>query len=94
MAHRKAQSSTRLGRDSNAQRLGVKLYEGEAAKAGSILVRQRGTKFHPGKNVMKGKDDSLFTIKAGKVHFYRRKKIKFDGSLQWTKFISIIENKK
>jgi len=91
MAHKKAQSSTRLGRDSNAQRLGVKLYEGQIAKAGSILVRQRGTKFHPGKNVMKGNDDTLFTIKTGKVHFYRRKKIKFDNNLKWTKYISIIE---
>lgn len=90
MAHRKAQSSTKLGRDSIAKRLGVKLYEGQTAKAGSILVRQRGTKFHPGKNVMKGGDDTLFASSTGKVHFYRRKKIKFDGSLKWTKFVSII----
>ena len=94
MAHRKAQSSTKLGRDSNAQRLGVKLYEGQIAKAGAILVRQRGTKFHPGKNVMKGGDDTLFATKTGKVHFYRRKKIKFNNSLKWTKYISVIEDKK
>ncbi|MDD5289721.1 MAG: 50S ribosomal protein L27 [Patescibacteria group bacterium] len=90
MAHRKAQGSTRLGRDSVSKRLGVKLYEGEIAKSGAILVRQRGTKFHPGVGVKKGGDDTLFAVKAGKVHFFRRKKIKFDGKLTWTKFISIV----
>jgi len=93
MAHRKAGGSTKLGRDSISKRLGVKLYENQIAKAGAILVRQRGTKFHPGKNVKKGNDDTLFAVKAGKVHFYRRKKIKYDGSLKWTKYISIIESK-
>ena len=90
MAHRKAQSSTRLGRDSISKRLGVKLYEGQTAKAGSILVRQHGTKFHPGKNVMLAKDYSLFATLPGKVHFYRRKKEKYDSNLKWTKYISII----
>lgn len=90
MAHRKAQSSTKLGRDSISKRLGVKLYEGQLANAGSILVRQRGTKVHPGKNVSKGGDDTLFATAAGKVHFYGRKKHKFDGSLKWTKFVSVI----
>jgi len=90
MAHRKAQGSTRLGRDSVSKRLGVKLYEGEVAKSGAILVRQRGSKFHAGVGVKKGGDDTLFATKAGKVHFFRRKKIKFDGKLTWTKFISIV----
>jgi len=90
MAHRKAQGSTRLGRDSISKRLGVKLYEGQKAQAGAILVRQRGTKFHPGKNVKKGKDDTLFATKTGLVHFYKRKKTKYDGNLKWTNFISII----
>ncbi|MFC1622545.1 50S ribosomal protein L27 [Patescibacteria group bacterium] len=90
MAHRKAGGSTKLGRDSVSKRLGVKLYEGQLAKTGSILVRQRGSKFHSGKNVKKGGDDTLFATANGKVHFYRRKKIKFDGSLKWTKFISVI----
>lgn len=91
MAHRKAGGSTRLGRDSISKRLGVKLTEGQLAKAGSIIVRQRGTKFHPGKNVIKGGDDTLMATETGKVHFYRRKKIKFNGSLAWTKFISVIQ---
>jgi large subunit ribosomal protein L27 len=90
MAHRKAQGSTRLGRDSVSKRLGVKLYEGETAKSGDILVRQRGSKFHAGSGVKKGGDDTLFAVKAGKVHFFRRKKIKFDNKLSWTKFISIV----
>ena len=90
MAHRKAQSSTKLGRDSISKRLGVKLTEGQSAKAGSIIIRQRGSKFRAGKNVIKGGDDTLMAKVAGKVHFYRRKKIKFDGSLKWTKFVSVI----
>jgi len=91
MAHRKAGGSTRLGRDSISKRLGVKLTEGQIAKAGSIIVRQRGTKFHPGKNVIKGADDTLLAKITGKIHFYRRKKIKFNGSLKWTRFISVIK---
>lgn len=69
MAHKKGQGSTRNGRDSNSQRLGVKKYGGEAVKAGSILVRQRGTKFHPGVNVGIGKDHTLFALSAGEVKF-------------------------
>ncbi|MFO0945505.1 MAG: 50S ribosomal protein L27 [Planctomycetota bacterium] len=69
MAHKKGQGSSRNGRDSNAQRLGVKLYAGETAKAGSIIVRQRGTKFHAGKNVGIGSDDTLFALKEGRVVF-------------------------
>jgi len=90
MAHRKAQSSTKLGRDSISKRLGVKLYEGQTASSGAIIIRQRGTKVHPGKNVSKGGDDTLFATTSGKVHFYRRKKTKFNGSLTWTKFVSIV----
>lgn len=69
MAHKKGQGSTRNGRDSNAQRLGVKRYGGEQVLAGNILVRQRGTKFHPGTNVMKGGDDTLFATVNGIVKF-------------------------
>jgi len=90
MAHRKAGGSTRLGRDSISKRLGTKLSEGQLAKAGAIIVRQRGTRIHPGENVMKGKDDTLFATTAGKVHFYNRKKIKYNGSLKLTKFVSVI----
>jgi len=90
MAHRKAGGSTRLGRDSISKRLGTKLSEGQLAKAGAIIVRQRGTRIHPGENVMKGKDDTLFASAPGKVHFYNRKKIKYNGSLKLTKFVSVI----
>lgn len=69
MAHKKGTGSTRNGRDSNAQRLGVKRYGGQMVKAGNILVRQRGTKFHPGANVGRGKDDTLFALIDGVVTF-------------------------
>ena len=69
MAHKKAGGSTRNGRDSQSKRLGVKRYGGEAVKAGNILVRQRGTKFHPGQNVGCGKDYTLFAKIDGRVEF-------------------------
>jgi large subunit ribosomal protein L27 len=69
MAHKKGQGSTRNGRDSNPQYLGVKRYGGEKVIAGNILVRQRGTKFHPGTNVKKGNDDTLFAVADGIVKF-------------------------
>ena len=69
MAHKKGQGSTRNGRDSNAQRLGVKKFGGENVIAGNILIRQRGTKFHPGINVSKGGDDTLFAVADGVVKF-------------------------
>ena len=69
MAHKKGASSTRNGRDSNAQRLGVKRYAGQVVSAGEILVRQRGTHFHPGVNVGRGGDDTLFALSAGTVEF-------------------------
>ncbi|MBO9999311.1 MAG: 50S ribosomal protein L27 [Cyanobacteria bacterium SID2] len=79
MAHKKGTGSTRNGRDSNAQRLGVKRYGGQVVKAGNILVRQRGTKIHPGANVGVGRDDTLFALIDGVVKFEhkdrRRKKV-------------------
>lgn len=69
MAHKKGASSTRNGRDSNAQRLGVKRFGGQVVKAGEILVRQRGTHFHPGAGVGRGGDDTLFALQAGSVEF-------------------------
>ncbi len=69
MSKTKGGGSTRNGRDSNAQRLGVKAFGGSEITAGTILVRQRGTKFHPGKNVGKGKDDTLFSLVDGRVEF-------------------------
>ena len=73
MAHKKGASSSRNGRDSNAQMLGVKRYGGQVVKAGEILVRQRGTKFHPGVGVGRGGDDTLFALAPGKVKFGSRK---------------------
>jgi large subunit ribosomal protein L27 len=69
MAHKKGASSTRNGRDSNAQRLGVKRFGGQFVNAGEIIVRQRGTHFHPGDNVGRGGDDTLFALSAGTVDF-------------------------
>ncbi len=71
MAHKKGMGSTRNGRDSHSQRLGVKKFGGEVVKSGNILVRQRGTKFHPGLNVLRGKDDTLFAVAGGVVKFER-----------------------
>jgi large subunit ribosomal protein L27 len=69
MAHKKGASSSRNGRDSNAQRLGVKRFGGQVVNAGEILIRQRGTKFHPGTNVGRGGDDTLFALVEGSVQF-------------------------
>lgn len=73
MAHKKGQGSTTNGRDSNAQRLGVKRYDGELVRSGNIIVRQRGTPIHPGINVGKGKDDTLFAAVDGTVKFGHNK---------------------
>ncbi len=73
MAHKKGASSSRNGRDSNAQRLGVKRFGGQLVNAGEIIVRQRGTHFHPGLNVGRGGDDTLFALADGKVKFGHRK---------------------
>ncbi|HEU5249407.1 MAG TPA: 50S ribosomal protein L27 [Thermoanaerobaculia bacterium] len=72
MAHKKGQGSSRNGRDSNAQRLGVKKFAGQVVPGGSILVRQRGTRFFPGENVGRGKDDTLFARVAGVVRYADR----------------------
>lgn len=74
MAHKKGQGSSRNGRDSNAQRLGIKAGSGEFVSAGSILVRQRGLKWHPCKNVARGRDDTLFALCDGQVAFRKSKK--------------------
>lgn len=74
MAHKKGVGSSRNGRDSNAQRLGVKLFGGQFASAGSIIVRQRGTKFHPGNNVGIGRDHTLYALETGKVKFLTKAK--------------------
>ena len=93
MAHKKAGGSTALGRDSQSQRLGVKLQDGQYAKAGSIIIRQRGTKYRAGKNVKTGKDDTLFALAAGLVKFATKKIRKYTGKLQAVKIVSVIARK-
>lgn len=75
MAHKKSSGSAKNGRDSHSKRLGVKRYDGQVVTGGSILVRQRGTKIHPGKNVGRGKDDTLFALKDGAVKFIKNGKV-------------------
>ena len=93
MAHKKAGGSTSLGRDSQSQRLGVKLYGGQKAKAGSIIIRQRGTKYHAGENVQRGNDDTLFATSPGIVKFVKKKVKKFTGQLKLTTFVNIVPEK-
>jgi large subunit ribosomal protein L27 len=90
MAHTKSSGSTRLGRDSQAQYLGIKLYQDQLAKPGSIIIRQRGLKFIPGKNVRRGKDDTLYAIKSGQVKFRTVKKIRFDRSKRLVKLVEVL----
>lgn len=89
MAHRKAGGSTKLGRDSISKRLGVKATAGEKVKTGNILVRQKGTKIHPGLNTKKGGDDTIYAMKDGTVEFITKKAIKFNGKLKATKFVKV-----
>jgi large subunit ribosomal protein L27 len=91
MSKTKATGSSKLGRDSQPQYLGVKLYAGQKAKAGSIIIRQRGTKFMPGDNVRRGKDDTLFAVRAGKVKFTTKRKMRFDGSQRIAKVVNIVD---
>jgi large subunit ribosomal protein L27 len=79
MAHKKAQGSTSNGRDSQAKRLGVKAFGGEAVTAGSIIIRQKGNKFWPGTNVSQGNDFTLFALATGKVSFEEKRRVRFDG---------------
>lgn len=89
MAKTKAAGSTKLGRDSLPKYLGVKLYAGEKARPGQVLIRQRGTKFLPGKNVKKGSDDTLYAVAEGKVSFGTTKKVRFDGSQRIVKVVNV-----
>lgn len=81
MAHKKGVGSSRNGRDSESQRLGVKRFGGQVVRAGNILVRQRGTKFHPGTNVGRGSDDTLFALIDGVVNFERKDKARLKISV-------------
>lgn len=90
MAHKKAAGSTALGRESESKRLGIKVNDGQWAKTGAILVRQRGTKYHPGKNVKIGGDDTLFAMVNGLVKFSTRKLKKYDNSLKTCKIVNVV----
>jgi len=89
MSKTKATGATKLGRDSQPKYLGVKLYAGQKAKIGSIIVRQRGSRFIAGKNVRKGGDDTLFALKEGLVKFQTKKTTKFDGSKKLIKVVNV-----
>jgi len=82
-----------LGRDSKSKRLGVKIQDGQYAKAGAILIRQRGTKYHPGENVRRGKDDTLFSTVAGIVKFTTKKLRKFNNTLKSSKIVNVVPQK-
>ncbi len=90
MATTKSAGSTRLGRDSQPKYLGIKLFAGEKAKIGQILIRQRGTKWIPGKNVRKGSDDTLYAIKEGVVSFKQKRKLAFNNTQRFVKVISVL----
>ena len=91
MAHRKAGGSTQLGRDSISKRLGVKIFGSEKASVGNIIIRQKGTKFHPGKNVARGEDDTLYSLVDGVVEFTKRKVKSFTGKIEKRRFVSVIK---
>jgi large subunit ribosomal protein L27 len=93
MAHTKAAGSTRLGRDSQPKYLGIKLFAGQTAKPGSIIVRQRGANFKPGKNVRRGSDDTLYSIAEGIVKFTTRKLPRFTGAKRLTKIVNVMPAK-
>jgi large subunit ribosomal protein L27 len=90
MAHRKAGGSTALGRDSNPKYLGVKLYAGQQVAKGQIIIRQRGTKFHPGVNVSRGADDTLYAVANGVIAFKNNKKTSFTGKRKVVKTVSVV----
>jgi len=89
MAKTKAAGATKLGRDSLPKYLGVKLFAGQIAKIGQVLIRQRGTKFLPGKNVARAGDDTLYALKEGVVQFQTKRKRKFDNSQRIAKIVNV-----
>lgn len=90
MSKVKAGGATKNLRDSNPKYLGTKLYEGQVAQSGSIIIRQRGSKMLPGKNVRIGKDHTLFAVKNGKVHFTSTRKMNFNGKVSVKKVVNVI----
>lgn len=91
MAHRKAGGSTQLGRDSISKRLGIKVFGNQTVKTGQIIVRQRGTKYKPGRNVKRGNDDTLFALQDGVVQFKAKKARSFTGQLTKKTFVSVVD---
>lgn len=89
MAHRKAGGSTRLGRDSISKRLGVKLFGGQTVEAGNVIIRQRGSKFRPGKNVKVGNDDTLYAAVDGVIAFTKKKRVGFNGKTKRTVIVGV-----
>ena len=90
MAHTKSLGSTKLGRDSEAKRLGVKRNQNQAVGPGEVIIRQRGSHYVAGTNVRRAGDDTLYAAKSGVVNFTTRKKIRFDGSRRMAKVVSVI----
>ena len=90
MAHTKALGSTKLGRDSISKRLGVKLQNGQRVLAGQIIIRQRGTKYVPGRNVLRAGDDTLYAKTGGTVKFFAKMKTLFDGSRRKATFVAVV----
>ncbi len=93
MAHKKAGGSTSLGRDSVSKRLGVKIFGNQAVKTGQVIVRQKGTKYHPGKNVRMGGDSTLYAVAAGLVKFQSKMSKKFHGNLRRTRIVNVVPAK-
>ena len=93
MAHKKAGGSTALGRDSVSKRLGVKIFGNQAVKKGQIIVRQKGTKYHPGKNVDIGGDSTLYSLSDGLVQFQNKMVRKFHGNLRKTRIVNVVPAK-
>jgi large subunit ribosomal protein L27 len=94
MSTSKSSGSSRLGRDSRSQRLGVKAFAGQAVKTGMIIIRQRGTKYLPGKNVKRGSDDTIYAMTEGTVLFTTKLKTLFDGRQRRTKVVNVQPAKK
>lgn len=90
MAHKKAGGSSKNNRDSQSKRRGVKVFEGQSVISGNIIIRQKGSKFFPGKNVQMGKDFTIFAVKEGTVQFTEKKQKKFDGRVYRNTFVHVM----
>jgi len=91
MAHTKAKGTTKLGRDSESKRLGVKIFGGSSVKCGQIIIRQKGTKFLPGSGVKRGRDDTLYAVEDGFVHFKKIKYLNFNSNKKIKQRVSVAE---